>query len=89
MLGGNLGELRGEVVRRLNEAGVGTSIYYPHPVPRLAYYKEKYGYDGSTYPNAVAISDHSVALPVGPHLTPEDVAYIGATFKRVIEMEGS
>ncbi len=89
VLGGNLGELRGEVVRRLNEAGVGTSIYYPHPVPRLTYYKEKYGYDGSAYPNAAAISDHSVALPVGPHLTPENVAYIGATFKRVIEMEGS
>ena len=30
---------RDELVRHLNEAGVGTSVYYPHPVPRLAYYR--------------------------------------------------
>jgi dTDP-4-amino-4,6-dideoxygalactose transaminase len=56
---------RDQIVKALNDAGVGTSIYYPHPVPRMTYYKSKYGYDAAKYPNATAI-DRS-ALPVGPH----------------------
>ena len=45
------------------------SVYYPHPVPRLAYYQRKYGkFDPSRFPNAVEIADHSAALPVGPHV---------------------
>ena len=69
-------EQRDAVVDRLNAAGVGTSIYYPHPVPRLAYYRGKYGYDVSRFPQAVRISDQSIALPVGPHLSEADIEYI-------------
>lgn len=48
---------------------MGTSVYYPHPVPRLAYYQRKYGsFQPDLYPNAVEIADHSIALPVGPHV---------------------
>jgi dTDP-4-amino-4,6-dideoxygalactose transaminase len=77
VLEGGLAGHRNAVVKRLNEAGVGTSVYYPHPVPRLAYYREKYGYDAARYPNAARVSDQSIALPVGPHLEIEDMAYIG------------
>ncbi len=69
----------------LGEAGVGTSLYYPQPVPRMQYYREKYGYDAAAYPNAEAISDGSIALPVGPHLEDGDAAYIGAATRRAIE----
>ena len=74
-------EQRDAVVARLNAAGVGTSIYYPHPVPRLAYYRGKYGYDASRFPQAVRISDQSIALPVGPHLTEADIEYIIESFQ--------
>jgi dTDP-4-amino-4,6-dideoxygalactose transaminase len=81
----NLKERRTEIVASLNDAGVGTSIYYPHPVPRLSYYKNKYGYEEGSYPNAAAISDGSIALPVGPHITAPDVEYIAETFKQTIK----
>ena len=46
-----------------------SSVHYPHPVPRLAYYRRKYGpFDPGRYPNATEIADHSIALPVGPHV---------------------
>jgi dTDP-4-amino-4,6-dideoxygalactose transaminase len=48
---------------------IGTSVYYPQPVPRMSYYRNKYGYDAASYPEAEKISDASIALPVGPHLT--------------------
>jgi dTDP-4-amino-4,6-dideoxygalactose transaminase len=85
VLTGPLTARRNEFIHRLNQVGVGTSVYYPQPVPRMTYYRNKYGYDASQYPNAVAISDHSVALPVGPHLTADDVAYIGQTFVTTIQ----
>lgn len=73
---------RDELVARLNADGVGTSVYYPHPVPRLGYYRFKYGYDSALYRGAEAISDHSLALPVGPHLDSSDINRIGDTFER-------
>lgn len=80
VLSGNLALRRDELVMALNERGVGTSIYYPHPVPRLSHYRTKYGYDSALYSGAEAISDHSIALPVGPHLTARDMADIGKAF---------
>ena len=75
-------ERREELVRGLNAGGVGTSLYYPQPVPRMTYYREKYGYDPGRYPGAEAISDRSIALPVGPHLSPDDAAYVA---EKVVE----
>jgi perosamine synthetase len=82
---GELSGAREEIVRKLNQRGVGTSVYYPHPVPRLSYYRLKYGYEAGNYKNAARISDQSIALPVGPHLTKDDVRYIAKTLKQVIE----
>ena len=78
-------ERRNAVIKALNAAGVGTSIYYPQPVPRLTYYRNKYNNDLAQYPNAARISDQSIALPVGPHLQEGDIAYIGAAFERIIK----
>lgn len=67
---------RAEVMTRLRAAGIGSSVYYPHPVPRMAYYRGKYGYDASRYPSAERISDRALSLPVGPHVTDDDLSYI-------------
>ena len=68
----------------LGKKGVGTSIYYPQPVPRMSYYKKKYGYDESDYINAATISDSIIALPVGPHLNLSDMDYIVKSIKQVL-----
>jgi len=81
----HLGERRNEIVRRLNAAGVGTSVYYPQPVPRMRYYREKYGYDPTRFPQAATISDCSVALPVGPHVASDDVGYMADAVRRVLK----
>jgi len=85
VLTGALADRRMEVISRLNGAGVGTSVYYPQPVPRMTYYREKYGYDERQFPHATEISDRSIALPVGPHLSDEDVEYVAATFVQTIK----
>ena len=85
VLRGPIADSRDAVVEQLNARGIGTSIYYPQPVPRMTYYREKYGYDASRYPNATAISDCSIALPVGPHIGLDEMDYIGKTVQQVIQ----
>ena len=67
---------RNELVEKLNQQGIGTSIYYPHPVPRFRYYSEKYGYAPGSCPGAEAVADESVSLPVGPHLDEKQMPVI-------------
>ena len=75
---------RDDIVTRLNAAGIGTSVYYPHPVPRLAYYRRKYGYKTTQFPFADEISDQSLALPVGPHIQKEDIEYMTSRLRTVL-----
>jgi dTDP-4-amino-4,6-dideoxygalactose transaminase len=75
---------RFEIVDSLKAQGVGTSVYYPKPVPHMAYYRDKYGYREDSFPVAASISYGSIALPVGPHLTVEDMAYIVEALKKAI-----
>jgi perosamine synthetase len=84
MLEGPLGGRRNEIVRRLNAAGVGTSVHYPQPAPRMTFYREKYGYRAADFAAAEQISDRSFALPVAPHVGADDVAYMADTLRRII-----
>ena len=44
ILSKKLSKNRMKIIKYLNERKIGTSIYYPQPVPRMSYYKKKYGY---------------------------------------------
>ncbi|MBA7633123.1 GDP-perosamine synthase [subsurface metagenome] len=79
-----LSEKRFEIVNYLKEHEVGTSVYYPCPVPYMTYYKDKYGYSDTSFPVASRISRNSIALPVGPHVDNEDIDYMVATIKNAI-----
>ena len=85
VLEGPLKGRRQDLVARLKAKGVGTSIYYPQPVPRMTYYRRKFGYQAGAYPQAEAISDCSIALPVGPHLGPGDLDYLVQSFKEAVK----
>lgn len=75
---------RNEIVLKLTEQKIGCSVYYPQPVPRMRYYKEKYGYNAAHFCNAEVISDNSIAFPVGPHLNVEDMEIIAASLEKAL-----
>jgi dTDP-4-amino-4,6-dideoxygalactose transaminase len=76
---------RYEIIQGLKEKGIGTSVYYPKPVPHMKYYKEKYGYKEDSFPVASEISYASIALSVGPHLNSEDMNYTIDSIKTTIK----
>ena len=71
-------------MNKLTSIGIGSSIYYPQPVPRMKYYKDKYGYNNSKFLNAERISDNSIALPVGPHLNSENIKTIAKSLINIL-----
>jgi dTDP-4-amino-4,6-dideoxygalactose transaminase len=84
VLSEKLRERRVAIVEELKAMGVGTSVYYPRPVPHMAYYRKKYGFREDSYPKAAAISYGSIALPVGPHLDGEDMHFIATALKHAL-----
>lgn len=77
------GARRPDIINAMKRDGVGTSVYYPVPIPLSSYYRAKYG--GGAFPNASRISDHSIALPVGPHLDPDDMRKIAEVLKNALQ----
>jgi dTDP-4-amino-4,6-dideoxygalactose transaminase len=76
---------RADIMSELTKRGIGTSVYYPQPVPRMTYYREKYGYDAAAFANAARLSDQSIALPVGPHLGKQEMTEIATALADVME----
>lgn len=72
----DIGKSRDSFILKLKNKGIESSIYYPHPIPRLTYYKNKYGWRKKLFPNAIKIADETIALPVASHITEEDILYI-------------
>lgn len=65
--------VRDEYRRKFVDAGIQTSIYYPRPVPFFTYYAKKYGCQPIKYKQAKRISDLSITLPIGPHITEKEI----------------
>jgi len=84
LLDESLAERKGALVDYMRSRGVGTSVYYPQPVPHLSYYRKKYGYTLDSFPGSASISRRIIALPVGPHLGEEDMRHIVAVFKDAV-----
>lgn len=80
-----LASKRPGMMQFLTAQGIGSSVYYPQPVPRMRYYQNKYGYDPKQFVNATRLSDQSIALPVGPHLDKTDMNTIAMGVKNALE----
>tara|TARA_B110000971_G_scaffold143963_1_gene147105 strand:- start:271 stop:714 length:444 start_codon:yes stop_codon:yes gene_type:complete len=84
ILKNDISNKRDEIIQKMNEKGLGTSIYYPHPVPRMNYYKNKYKYNKKNFKNASIISDNSIALPIGPHLKQNQIIQISKIINNIL-----
>ncbi len=72
-----------EIIKRMAEYGVATNVHYK-PLPMLSAYK-KLGFDTQDYPNAYALFENAITLPLHTQLTDEEVDYIIDIFKKCVE----
>ncbi|OUU50695.1 MAG: cell wall biogenesis protein [Pelagibacteraceae bacterium TMED65] len=85
LLDENIAPKRAKIITYLSKLGIGTSVYYPQPVPRMKYYRNKYSYDKNKYSVAAQISDSIIAFPVGPHLSKDEMEIIGFELKKYMQ----
>tara|TARA_B100001175_G_C19439542_1_gene605478 strand:- start:167 stop:1291 length:1125 start_codon:yes stop_codon:yes gene_type:complete len=71
--------IRNKILLSLKEEKIGTSIHYATPVPLMSYYKNKYGYRPSDFPNAVQYGSSNISLPVHQYLKEEQIEDICRT----------
>ena len=84
ILKNNFFKNRTKIIKALNKNGIGTSIYYPKPVPHMNYYKKQYNLNQNKFKKASVISYQSIALSVGPHLRIKDLNYVVNKLKKII-----
>ena len=60
---------RNKIIQILKQKKIQTSIYYPHPVPLLNYYRKKYKSKKDKFRNACKIAYNSISFPIGPHIS--------------------
>ena len=85
LLSKELASHRPDIMAGMTAKGIGTSVYYPQPVPRMTYYARRFGWMDGSYPVAERIADQTIALSVGPHLDAEDMAYIADSLRAVLK----
>jgi dTDP-4-amino-4,6-dideoxygalactose transaminase len=66
---------RNASVQRLNEAGVGTGIFYPQPLSAIPHVRAAMK-GGTDFPVAESLAQEVVSIPVHPSLSDDDLAQI-------------
>jgi dTDP-4-amino-4,6-dideoxygalactose transaminase len=74
---------RAEVIAKLKEAGIGTSVHWL-PLHMHPYYRETLGYKPSDCPCAASIYPELITLPLYPDLTPEEVKCVCQRLRQIL-----
>lgn len=75
-------EQRHEIIVKMAEVGVACNVHYK-PLPMMTAYKNM-GFDIKDYPNAYALFENAITLPLHTKLTDEEVKYVTDVLKECI-----
>lgn len=75
---------RARFIEELKSENIGTSVHFI-PVHLHPYYRDTFGYQRGDYPQAEAVYDRIISLPLYPRMSKGDVQDVIEAVKRVIE----
>lgn len=77
------GVSRDEMLMRLHRQNIGTGVHY-RSIPNMTVYRERFGWRPEDWPNAQAIGDRTLSLPLSAKLDDADVADVIAAVRRAL-----
>lgn len=81
LLGKNRQETN-QVIERMAERGIATNVHYK-PLPMMTAYKA-IGFDIADYPNALALFENEITLPLNTKMTEDDLEYVIDNFVEIL-----
>lgn len=76
-----IGKERGEVIKKLNEAGIGNKVFYPMPIHKQKLYSDL-GYNDKL-PVVEKLANEVLSLPIHPNIKKEDLDYISKALHEI------
>ena len=73
---------RDQVIAALDAENIGVGIHYI-PVHQHAYYRERFGYRSSDFPNATFVGERTLSLPLSQAMSEQDVADVVSALTRI------
>jgi dTDP-4-amino-4,6-dideoxygalactose transaminase len=78
----DLGVQRDQVIAALREENIMVGIHYV-PVHMHAYYRKRFGFKTSDFPNAAFVGKHTFSLPVSPDMSEQDISDVQIGLARI------
>ncbi|MBI3366556.1 DegT/DnrJ/EryC1/StrS family aminotransferase, partial [Candidatus Roizmanbacteria bacterium] len=75
---------RNQLIKKLEEKGIGYLIHYPLPLYKQKAYKEL-NFQSSKFPISSRLSKEVLSLPLGPHLSQTDATFVCSTVNEFIK----
>ena len=75
---------RTEVIDRLKEKGIQTSIHYP-PIHLFTYYRKTFGFEEGMLLKTEYVGEHEVTLPLYPGMNTEDIIYTVESVNKAVQ----
>lgn len=77
------GVSRDAMLMKLHKQNIGTGVHY-RALPGMSVYRRKFGWKPEDWPNAQAIGDRTLSLPLTPRLTDEDAGDVIAAVRQAL-----
>jgi dTDP-4-amino-4,6-dideoxygalactose transaminase len=78
-------KLRNQLILKLKDNNVGTSVHYPVCLPKSIYYKDKIDDKNNDFKVAEHFAANTISLPCGPHIDKNDSYFIAKTLKTCLK----
>jgi dTDP-4-amino-4,6-dideoxygalactose transaminase len=73
---------RAEIIAALQAENIGVGIHYA-PVHQQSYYRQRFGFRDSDFPNATFVGERTFSLPLSPAMSEHDVTDVVTALTRV------
>jgi dTDP-4-amino-4,6-dideoxygalactose transaminase len=74
---------RQDIIAALDAEGIGVGIHYI-PVHQHPYYRQRFGFRDSDFPNATFVGERTLSLPLTPAMSEQDVADVATALSRIL-----